>query len=234
MNMGAGVSRGLVTFHLSISTVLVVGLLAVLGACASGNNPVGYGQSLVQVESTGDQYRVTFPLSAVALRFPKQGFVRSDPGFGGGTAHPAYFYMDNRATGLTLSGWFITYKLYPGIEAAFWEGQKSPSRPKDLPEAKNVSFGKVGMWDVVFYALSGPNMRASCVYRGTWVDLHLSFFPADQGNYERLMAFLASVKLEEAEIQPGWVQSPVPVKDKTPPPAKSDDVLQEGHPSVVQ
>jgi hypothetical protein len=208
-----GISHRLLRHVLSSSNLILVGLLAILAGCAANNA----ARSLVRVEPIAQELRLTFPLSAVALTFPKGGLVRAYPDYGGGTRHPAYFNFVDVKTMVTLSGWFITEMSYPGIETVKKDIEGGP-RLSWVPAPESVSVQKQGNWDVIFYSLAGfPHMRACRVVRGTWVDLHLSIASGTSNGHGTLTTFLADIHVETVAQQSGGGQRHTDETEKNNP-----------------
>jgi len=159
----------------------------------------------LQLTEKGDAYELAVPVSRLVMTIPKDGLERSaNPA---GTDHPRYFHFTS--AGLNVSGWFEPAQGYSGIEE-FWK-KESAAWNKALPAPSDVSFSKVGNWDVVAYdlklqasgtpAVNQSNIRAHWVQSGTWIDVHASITSRDPSAEMRgkLVAFLKTIQVKEKD-----------------------------------
>ncbi|MFO1431655.1 MAG: hypothetical protein U1F76_16200 [Candidatus Competibacteraceae bacterium] len=175
------------------ATLVLLGIGFLLVGCATNHS---LEEQSIRILETRGYYELSVPVSQVVLRFPKGNLVRANPGIGGGTSNPRYFYFVDDKLGYIISGWFEPESLYKGHKAV-WEETKSGFAKVGLAEPQKVSFEKQGAWDVVFYSLAGqPNMRANRVLAGTWVELHFSLRLQSPDSNERLLSYLKTVQLE--------------------------------------
>jgi hypothetical protein len=136
------------------------------------------GFSKVRVDEINQDYELVIPESKLVMMVPKTGFQYKNINVGGGTANPGYFYFENIADGIILSGWFEPQKKFKGIEK-YWEDQVNAYKKRGLPSPMDVAFDKIGDWNAIFYdtGTSGyrtSNLSAHLIQSGTWIDLHIS------------------------------------------------------------
>ena len=155
----------------------------------------------LQVASLDTSYELSVPVSRLVMTIPKGKLTRGPAA--AGNNHPRYFYFLDGV--LQVSGWFEPAEKFRGVPS-FWEGETRAWQSRGLPEPLNVSFGKVGEWDAVFYDMAMPggtssntHIRAHWVQSGTWIDLHLSLTsprPAAEARAE-LQSFLQTIQVRE-------------------------------------
>jgi len=160
-------------FHKALWAVT---LLIVGGCTAPGGTRMGGG---IEVQGTGASTSVSVPDSRLSLTLPTGNWSRKSTSVGGATANPRYFYFEDRgAESRLISGWFEPDNLYPGMRNQ-WESATASWKKQGLPVPVNVSFEKLGSWDVVLYdhyigTAVNSHLRAHRVQAGTWIDLHIS------------------------------------------------------------
>jgi hypothetical protein len=130
----------------------------------------------IRVEGSPQRYELWVPASRLYLTVPRARLAPATNPFGGGGANPRYFYFTDRA--FNVSGWFEPSEKFSDIRQ-MWERDTRAWKEKGLPAAMDVSFKKVGGWDVVVYDQPVPggtnsHIRAHWVQSGTWIDVHLS------------------------------------------------------------
>jgi hypothetical protein len=160
-------SRRVLVLSMAVSCLLLAGSLA----CSAQSDSL-------QINELKDDYVISVPVSRLVLTIPKGGFSEVKNSRGGAAASSRYFELEDKTLGLIVSGWFEPESGYPGVKK-FWEGEVQAWRQRGLPEPKDVSFEKLGKWDVVTYAIPIPgacnsHIRAEWADAGTWIDLHLS------------------------------------------------------------
>jgi hypothetical protein len=164
-------TRTLATLALNAMIVTIVILRA---ATAIGQDA---SERLTVTEKDG-AYEVIVPVSRLVLTIPKNQLVRSN----GGSNNPRYFYLNDRARALIVSGWFEPERAFKGMNA-FWNDEQRGLTQRGI-SIDDVVQERVGNWQAVFYSIRLPrgrssNVRAEWVQSGTWIDLHLSV-TADQ------------------------------------------------------
>jgi hypothetical protein len=160
----------------------------------------------IQITQTGTHYVLTVPVSRLVMRLPKGNLVQANPGTGGGTSSPRYFYFKDREAPFIISGWFESQDGFTGVQR-FWASEMAAWN-KQLPSPQNVAFAKTGSWETITYDLTNPavrgitntNIRAHCVQAGTWIDLHFSLThrqPDTAQARAQLAARLSAVSVSE-------------------------------------
>lgn len=181
------------------SSLLAVLILA--GACATpGRDP---SQS-IEVVALNNGYQLSVPVSRLTMTLPQGNWSRKQKSSGGGTSNPRYFYFeDGKEAGLILSGWFEPDRFFEGIDTQ-WKKDAKAWQERGLPEPMNVSFEKVGGWDVVMYdhnfgKVVNSHLRAHWVQSGTWIDLHLSTTTSGTSadNRKKLKSVLRGISISE-------------------------------------
>ena len=132
----------------------------------------------LQIKQSADSYELNVPISQLTMTIPKGGLVQTNTSVGGSTNNPRYFLFEDKDKALVISGWFEPAQGFPGIQK-FWAGETGAWAKRGLPEAKDVSFTKIGSWDAILYDIRVPkgnnsHIRAHWVEAGTWIDIHLS------------------------------------------------------------
>jgi hypothetical protein len=93
---------------------------------------------------------------------------------------------------------------YPGL-VDLWLEDSRAWQTAGLPVPRELSFGWLAGWEVVFYDIGMPNgtsshVRAHWVQPGTWIDLHLSVAGSDSS--DELRSELKRI-LEKIEVLEG-------------------------------
>lgn len=181
-----------------VKSFLVAGLLLVGGCSAPGG--VDSSQRIHASEADG-RYRVTVPASRLELTLPQGNWRKKDGNLGGGTASPRYFYFENRADNLVVSGWFEPDGAYTGVRT-LWKEQSEKQKKAGMPPTVNVAYAKLGGWDSVMfdYVLgkrTSSHIRGHWVQAGTWIDIHVSTTTDDSSadNRKRLRALLKEISV---------------------------------------
>jgi hypothetical protein len=176
-----------------------VALLLVVAACSTTG---GGSSDSIEITADHDSYKLSVPVSTLTMVLPKGNWSHKQKNLGGGTSNPRYFYFeDSQEASLILSGWFETDGLFEGVTRQ-WEKDTQAWKEKGLPQPVNVSFEKVGRWDVVFYDHNfsrtvNTHLRAHWVQSGTWIDLHLSTTGRSVDNRKKLRALLRGISISE-------------------------------------
>jgi hypothetical protein len=182
-------------------------LIAVIAVIAPSLQPIAIAQqpARLSVAQQAGSYVLTVPASKLSLSIPSQGLIQGGPSAGGATNNPRYFYFSDEARGLILSGWFEPAGRFPGLESN-WQLDQAAWKKNGLPPPADVSFGKVGDWEVVFYEqpmpdTSNSHVRAHLVRAGTWIDVHISVTTKGAGNSNRqaASAFLGALTASQRE-----------------------------------
>ena len=173
-------------------------------ACSTPGGP--RSNESIEITETKGAYRLSVPVSQLALTLPRGNWSRKDKSaLGGGTANPRYFYFeDAKEESLILSGWFEPDRLFSGSASKQWEKDAAGLKKASLPQPVNVSFEKIAGWDSVLYdqVFSGvvsSHMRAHWVQAGTWIDIHLSTttYSSSAENRKKLRALLRGISVVE-------------------------------------
>ncbi len=162
--------------------------------------------SKITVSKTKGGYELTVPLSQLIMSIPAGNLVQVTDTPGYADNGPRYFFLEDKSQGLIISGWFEPEQRFPGLKQ-FWEGETKAWREHNLPDPLNVSFEKVGKWEVIAYEndLPGTNnthLRAHLLLAGTWIDIHLSLtskLPNKEGR-AKLEALLKTLQVREKGI----------------------------------
>jgi len=125
----------------------------------------------VVVSERDGAYELTVPVSRLAVTIPKEGFTRRTDR---GSSSSRYFYFEDAARHLFVSGWFEPESEFQGVKK-FWESETAAWAKNNMPAAEDVVFRKIGGWETIAYrSAKGPHLRAHWISAGTWIDLHLS------------------------------------------------------------
>jgi len=132
----------------------------------------------IQINETASDYVLTVPASRLIMTLSKGGLSQKKYSLGGSTDHPRYFYFEDQALHLIVSGWFEPEQKFAGIKK-FWADETNTWKQRGLPEPRDASFVKLGNWDAIVYDIQIPNgtnshIRAHWLQAGTWIDIHLS------------------------------------------------------------
>jgi tetratricopeptide (TPR) repeat protein len=150
-----------------------------------------------------DVYELAVPVSRVVMTIPKKGLTQKESSPADANASPRYFYLQDTAAHVILSGWFESQDIFPGA-VKFWETETAAWSRAKLAKPINVTFKKIGGWDAVVYQISpaagaGSHIRAHWVQAGTWIDIHLSSH--GEGSTEEktasLVALLGKIRVSE-------------------------------------
>ena len=159
----------------------------------------------IQITRKGDRYVLAVPVSRLVMSIPSRSLSQKDNAIGGSTDNPRYFYFEDAADRLIVSGWFEPAQGFVGLQK-FWANETSAWRKNNLPEPRDVSFRKIGNWDAIVYDTDVPkgtnsHIRAHWVQSGTWIDVHLSVVSmrSSREARSRLESFLKSVVVTEKD-----------------------------------
>jgi len=188
------------------TTNLIAALAASIVAAACSTTGAPRSNESIEITETKTAYRLSVPVSQLTLTLPRGNWSRKDKSaLSGGTANPRYFYFeDAKEESLILSGWFEPDRLYSGSATRQWEKDAAGLKKASLPSPMNVSFEKIGGWDVVLYdqefsGVVSSHMRAHWVQAGTWIDIHISTMTYDSSieNRRKLRAVLRGISVVE-------------------------------------
>ena len=180
---------------------LAAALLALAGAAplaAAETHP----RDAIEITEQSGVYVLGVPASRLVMSMPLEPLRLKDNNVGGATSNPRYFYFEDRAHELRLSGWFEPASRFGGPEA-FWEVSTKSWERSGQPSPLDITRGKVGGWDTTFYEtvsrVTTSHVQAHWVEAGTWINLHAS---VDAGGdaakgRERLEALLKSISIRE-------------------------------------
>lgn len=143
----------------------------------------------IQITQKGDNYILTVPVSRLIMSIPRGGLSQKNNSIGGSTDNPRYFYFDDSANNLVISGWFEPAQGFSSAQK-LWENDTNAWKKNKLPEPRDVLFKKIGKWDVVVYDMDIPgatnsHIRAHWIQSGTWIDAHLSVVSRQSGREAR-------------------------------------------------
>ena len=139
-------------------------------------------------------YELSVPVSKLVMTIPRAGLTQAPAG-----THPRYFQLVGP---VIVSGWFESAAGFKGF-SEFWKGESEGLKRQGMTVA-NVEFTKVGSWEVVLYDLptkvaTFPNLRASWVQAGTWIDLHLSVPKPGAEGRSKMLEMLRSIEVRERQ-----------------------------------
>ena len=184
-------------------------ILLIFSATAYANTPKSETIAIKEVENV---YELTVPISGLVMTVPKKGLSRQQGSIGGGTDNPRYFYFEDKARNIIISGWFEADLKFTNVKT-FWENETKAWKGGGLPAAKNVLFTKISNWDAIFYDITAPggsstHIRAHWVQSGTWIDIHLSIASDSPVPELRatLQSLLKSIQVKEKSSQGNSVQ----------------------------
>jgi hypothetical protein len=151
-------------------------ILSLVFSAASYSAPSRSGS--IEIKEIKGNFELTVPASRIILTIPKGGLVQETMATGGSTNNPRYFYLSDSTFDLIISGWIESDQRFSGVKKA-WEDDTTAWKRGGLPEPQNISFSKIGQWDVVIYDMTIPDgnnshIRAHWVQAGTWIDIHMS------------------------------------------------------------
>ncbi len=157
----------------------------------------------IEISKREGAYELTVPVSRLIMTVPAKGLSQEKNARGGSADNPRYFYFEDNARHLIVSGWFEPSEGYPGIKT-FWEDETTAWKRGGLPEPKDVVFSKIADWDAILYDISIPggnnsHIRAHWLQAGTWIDIHLSM-TSDRANAElrtALQSLLKTIQVKE-------------------------------------
>lgn len=158
-------------------------------------------EDAIQIIQRSNDYWLAVPVSRLAMSLPKGGLSRKN----GPSNHPRYFYFEDPALHLIVSGWFEPEQEFAGVKEV-WSKDTRAWRRSGLPEPRGVSFTKIDKWDAVVYDMEVPggtnaHIRAHWVQAGTWIDIHLSITSneSSQNARARLESLLKSIAVTEKQ-----------------------------------
>src|SRR4051812_27038787 len=74
----------------------------------------------IQITQGKEDYELTVPVSQLIMSIPTGGLSQKKTMSGGSTASPRYFYFEDNALHLIISGWFESEQGFMGVKR-FWE-----------------------------------------------------------------------------------------------------------------
>jgi len=158
----------------------------------------------VAIRQRDDAYEITVPASRLVVAIPR-GTLALGNIPKGKVDDPNYFYLEDAAQDLIVSGWIVPAQGFTDIRD-FWESETARWRAMGLPAPKSVSFAKYSDWEAVLYDMALPagsnsHFRAHWVQAGTWIDLHLSITSYDTSaeNRAKLKTLLKSISVRQKE-----------------------------------
>jgi hypothetical protein len=136
------------------------------------------GADAIQIDQREDHFFLTVPMSRLILSIPKGNLLYRKTPSTSKAAHPRYFYFEDPALNMIISGWFEPEKNFAGVKKV-WEEDTLAWKKNRLPDPVNVSFMKIGNWDTVLYDIESPeyvnsHIRAHWLQADTWIDIHVS------------------------------------------------------------
>ena len=88
-------------------------------------------------------FELTVPLSRVVPSVPKGGLTIGTDPRGDATANPRYFYLNDTAGGVIVSGWFEPAERYKDLEAS-WRQEMEQMGKRGFPAAQDVERSDLG------------------------------------------------------------------------------------------
>jgi hypothetical protein len=158
----------------------------------------------IEIRQRNGAYELTVPASRLVAIIPRGDLVLQENSQAR-NQDPGYFFLEDKAQGLIVSGWFEPDPDLPSLQT-FWEGQTKQWRDMGLPKPQAVSFARISDWDAIIYDVALPSgsnshIRARWVQAGTWIDLHLSITAErPSGECRKLLkAALKAIRVREKE-----------------------------------
>lgn len=180
----------------------ILSLLFLVLAFNSAPGGAASSQESLEISELNNTYVLKVPVSRLTMIIPKAGL---SPGknTGGAADSPRYFYFEDKASGLIISGWFEPQQAFSGMKK-FWQAETDAWKRKGIPDPQNVSFVKIGGWDAITYDMpiasgSNPHIRAHWLQAGTWIDIHLSITSSRsrQEAGAQLQSLLKAIQVKE-------------------------------------
>jgi hypothetical protein len=166
----------------------------------------------IEINKRGGAYEVTVPVSRLIMTIPEGGLSQEKNARGGSTDSPRYFYFEDKALQLIISGWFESSSRFQGVKS-FWDDEMRAWKRNGLPEPVNVIFIKIANWDAIFYDISIPqgnnsHIRAHWLQAGTWIDIHLSMISNRSSSEVRaaLQSLLKDIQVKEKGVQKSGIR----------------------------
>lgn len=177
--------------------------IALLACAALAAADEAKPEESIKISKIKGGFELTVPVSHLVLTLPETSLVQVTNSPGSESNGPRYFYFEDKAHGLIVSGWFEPENGFPGIKQ-FWKDETDAWKQRGLPEPLNVVFNKIGKWDAIAYDIQLPevnntHLRAHWLQAGTWIDLHFSL-TSKQPNAEgrtKLESMLKAVQVKE-------------------------------------
>jgi hypothetical protein len=173
--LGAGKHEG------NVCRPTLLGVLVFL-VCGVGTSQEASKAASLEIAEDTDSYVLTVPVSRLVMSLRKGGLSRVQKSGKGSTGSPRYFFFEDKALHLIISGWFESDPGFSDIKK-FWAEETDAQKRQNLPEPQDVSFEKLGSWSAIVYDVAVPGMasshiRAEWQQAGTWIDLHMSLTSA--------------------------------------------------------
>lgn len=167
----------------------------------------GQDDLTLRITQSANSFRLTVPVSRLAMTVPNVSLVLAQERFGGAADSPRYFKFIDSTSHLILSGWFESADGFSDMQS-YWASTTSSWKMHNLPMPNDVSFLQVGDWQCVAYSttignVTNRHLKAELAKDGTWIDLHLSITNNDPAaaNQQVLVALLRSIAVESVANQ---------------------------------
>ena len=161
--------------------------------------------SRIVIKDAGNSYELTVPVSRLILSVPKGALTIGSNKHGGGTESPRYFFLNDAAEGVIISGWFEPAARYSDLGDS-WRQEMEHMKKQGLPSPENVERSEIGTWLAILYNFPLPkgtsaHVRASYVAAGTWIDLHASISSTRPGSELRkqVEAIVRSIQIRQKQ-----------------------------------
>ena len=181
---------------------LAAAFLALAAAGPLAAAPPVHPRDAIEITEQSGEYVLAVPASRLVMSMPLEPLRLKANNVGGATSNPRYFYFEDRAHEVRLSGWFEPASRFGGAQA-FWDVSTESWERSGQPSPLDIERRKVGEWDATFYEMvsrgSTSHVQAHWVEAGTWINLHGSVDAGgDAGKgRERLEALLKSIKVRQ-------------------------------------
>lgn len=166
----------------TLFSVLMISVLSATGGYADPPQ-----SDVLQVNELKDAYELWVPAEGVIMTIPRGGLSQKKMR-GGSMDSPRYFYFQDEAPNLIVSGWFESREsctwfwkaenahkheaasyilspeehILPGIKD-FWMGEMKAMMHHGVPKPRDVSFEKLDDWSAIVYDIPLPApLSAEC------------------------------------------------------------------------
>jgi hypothetical protein len=158
---------------------------------------------ILQVRELAQSYELSVPASRLVVTLPKGSLFRATNQRGGSADNPRYFFFEDPANHIFVSGWMESERGFSGIKA-FWENETTAMGRRGLPAPQDVLFTRIGNWEAILYDQPIPigtnsHIRAHWLQAGTWIDMHISiaFDGSSAESRAKVMALLKTIQVKE-------------------------------------